>query len=82
MPGRRRVPALDFSAPASDVDGYGSIDVQTRLGIFVSGDGDGSGFVNLEFHEMDSELMSERANEFYELMRKRRLVVRLFLISS
>ena len=63
---------MDFSAPASDLDGYGSIDVQTRLGIFVSGDGDGSGFINLEFHEIDSELMSERANEFYELMRKRR----------
>ena len=38
----------------------------------MSGDGDGSGFINLEFLEMDSELMSERANEFYDLMRKRR----------
>ena len=72
MPGSRRVPALDFSSLASHLDGYGSINVQTRLGISVSGDRDGSGFINLEFIEMDSELMSKRANEFYKLMKKRR----------
>ena len=38
----------------------------------MSGDRDGSGFINLEFIEMDSELMSKRANEFYKLMKKRR----------
>ena len=33
---------------------------------------DDLGFINLEFLEMDPKLMSERADEFYELMKKRR----------
>ena len=63
---------MDISATIGNLNSYGSIDVQTRLALSVADANDDLGFVNLEFLEMDPELMSERADEFYELMKKRR----------